>query len=277
MAEQEDHREKNILLAKNLNEVKMNLRSKKRDLVKLQALLRAEQERNSRLELEQTSILNRLDGLKKQLDETFIKNTFNYIQLSKQIEEMHQDSIQNISDISIISSTATINSTGHNQLDSTVAHNSTQSLFLAKIKTLSESFMSNGSIVDLNASNISMNESQSTTNRHSISFSTIQMGLNSTFVKEDEVESELNCTFLTESYDNEGFEEVPLQTDIVSNVTVRRRKKKVKNETPKSKTKTIKKSSLDQENNLNVTNTPMVLRRAVKKIDYKEASFRRHK
>lgn len=77
----EDHREKNILLAKNLNQVKMDLRSKKKDVSELRSQLRMEKQRNSKLESDQVSVLQRIDFLKQQLDDTFYRNTIGYINL----------------------------------------------------------------------------------------------------------------------------------------------------------------------------------------------------
>lgn len=281
MGDSEDHREKNILLAKNLNEVKMDLRCKKRNIVTLQTQLRHEQQRNSKLELDQVSIVNRIDTLKKQLDDTFIKNTFGYIHLSKQLDAMHQDSIQSIGDSSMLSPPTTANTT--------------ESLFLEKIKIFSESLILNGENHDV-SNNRSMNNSKLTNSQHSLSFNSFEIGLNSTFVKDTDAEadadtnaedSELNTTFSTNQLENTSHDEtIPLQeiqpqtlmcaeTRNV-NITMRRAKAMAQTETPKVKSKTRKYRSNGHKENRSPYAKMMILRRA-KKIDYNEASFWRNK
>lgn len=282
MADSEDHREKNILLAKNLNEVKMDLRCKKRDIVSLQTQLRHEQQRNSKLELDQVSIVNRIDTLKKQLDDTFIKNTFGYIHLSKQLDAMHQDSIQSIGNSSMLS-------------PPTIA-NSTESLFLEKIKIFSESLISNSENHDV-SNNRSMNETKLTNSTHSISFNSFEIGLNSTFVKDTEAEtnanadssedSVLNTTFSTDQLENTSHDEtIPLQEIQPrtlmcaearnARITIRRAKAMGQTETPKMQSRSRKHRSLGHKENRSPYSKKMILRRA-KKIDYSEASFWRSK
>lgn len=272
MADSEDHREKNILLAKNLNEVKIDLRKRKKDLASLQTKLRFEQQRNSKLELEQVTILNRIDFLKKQLDETFIKNTFGYIDLSRQLDEMHQNSIQSIGDTSIFS------------VSTSSAVNSTHSSFLAKIKAFSATLTTDDSIAEHEPSNNPMNVSKSSENRHSLSFNSFRIGLNSTFVKDADPDSEFNLSFVSEQTEAESRLDISSlqQSQIHSNVTVRRGKNNKNIDTPKVKKRIAKNHSRGQKENHLAAIGPggspslnhMVLRRTLKKIDYKESSFR---
>lgn len=276
IAENEDHREKNILLAKNLNEVKMDLRTKKRNLASMEMLLRMEKQRNTKLEHEQSFIKNRIDNLKKQLDDTFYKSTFGYISLSKQLDEMHEESME------------ASGSTGSIDGNSAVGVHSTQSLFLAKIKRLSESMISDNSVAVIEPSTSSLNESiqtKSNTGRDSLSFNAFRMGLNSTFVKVNETESDLDCTFLTETSGNQSIDENqnqnhedirPMQ-EVNTNVTIRKdRKVPSKDETQKVKNHIIIKRRVKKENHSNPLWKSMVLRSA-KKVDYNETSFRRNK
>lgn len=275
MAESEDHREKNILLAKNLNEVKMDLRCKKQDIVLLQTQLRREQQRNSQLESDQVALVNRIDTLKKQLDDTFINNAVSYLNLSKQLDQMHQDSIQSIGDNSLLSPSAT--------------SNSTRALFLEKIKMFSESLTSHDEEVNMST----LNDSQHTNNRNSLSFNSIEIGLNSTFVKDADDEpddSKFNTTFTTEELEN-SIEVIltppPLQKQEMRsllcsearNYNITKRRAKAIEETPKVKTKAIHRRSRGHKENRSDNSSllkKMVLRQA-KRIDYNETSFRRTK
>lgn len=286
MADSEDHREKNILLAKNLNEVKMDLRAKKKDLITLQSQLRVEKQRNSRLATEQVSILDQIDCLKKQLEETFVKSTFGYMHLSKQLDQMHDLSIQTACETSVLRSPNAGNST----------IKSSESSLMAKLKTFTESMASNksdASTVDFEASfNHSINQSEPTAKRHSLSFNSFKMGLNSTFVKDAEIESEsaLNRTFFSNDSEiavhDENKENNAVQAaENQSYVTVRKSKKKARPDQSQMKSRINDNQSPTQhENQLTATdllNTPNVaLRRgcrSVKRIDYNERSFRRHK
>lgn len=269
-----DHREKNILLAKNLNQVKMDLRSKKKDLMALQSLLRHEKQRNSKLETEQVTIINRIDHLKKQLDDTFIKNTFGYIQLSQQLDEMHQENAQNDGQTSLVGVTN--------------AATTPQSTFLAKIKRMSESFMpSDVSIGVAGPNNSTLNGSNSTTRRHSLSFNTFRMGLNSTFVKDTSGETDLNCTFLAEEPENQTHES-PMPLSGIENVTVRKDKSTSRIDQSRVKSQVVRNLySRQKENQPMATGShdspaskTFVLRRgcrSIKKVDYNENSFRRKK
>lgn len=298
MTDSEDHREKNILLAKNLNEVKMDLRVKKKDLMAVKSQLRLEKQRNSKLATEQITILNQINGLKKELEETFLKNTFGYLHLSKQLDQMHEFSMQKVSETSALGSTIHLSVT--NQC------NSSESSLLAKLKTFTESFMSsnanmsqsttsntsvlsNTSMIDFEGSfSQSMTQSTSTSARLSLSFNSFEMGLNSTFVKDSEhdeqAESELNQTFLCDDTDGDEFDEN--KTPPAANpsyITVRKSKKMAKGDQSKMKSR-INKNQAQKENqstNTDLLNTPNVVlrrgRRDVKRIDYNERSFRRNK
>lgn len=272
---QEDHREKNILLAKNLNLVKMDLRSKKKDLQTLKSELRMEKQRNSKLESEQMTIKNRIDFLKQQLDETFLKNTFGYIQLSQQLELMHQESVQSVNDSGI---------TGESDvLNSMAAFDAQQLTFLAKIKMMSESLAANTSIGVFEPRSRSFNDSnsQSTSRRHSLSFDSFQLGLNSTFVKDSQDDSDLNRTFLAEEPVNTTFEEV-LPMDGSRNVTVRNNKKhsKIKSRMSLIQLPSQKENQpMATRSNYSPASKTFILRRGCrsKKVDYNETSLQRKK
>lgn len=275
MSSQEDHREKNILLAKNLNLVKMDLRSKKKDLLTLKSQLRMEKQRNSKLESEQMSIKNRIDFLKQQLDETFLKNTFGYIQLSTQLEKMHQDSVQSANDSQVM---------GESDVSNTMAaFDAQQSTFLAKIKMMSESLAANTSIEDFEPRSRSFNDSnsQSTSRRHSLSFNSFQMGLNSTFVKDTSDDSELNRTFLAEEPENITFEEV-LPMNGIENVTVRnnKRQSKIKGRMSLNQLSSQKENQpMATRSSYSPASKTFILRRGCrsKKVDYNETSLQRKK
>lgn len=286
MADSEDHRQKNILLAKNLNDVKMNLQAKRKDIASLQTQLREERQQNEKMKMEQVSILNRIDTLKKQLDDTFIKNTIGYFHLLKKLDQMHQDSIQSIGDISMLST-------------STATANSSQLMFLEKFKSFSESFGESFSTFD-GGSNSTLNES---------SFDSFEIGLNSTFVTnheenvdetDDVVEDlELNRTFLTEKQEptpvnnsHEGSKSSPetngrpllCEKARNTNITVRRAKETpkvetLKMETPKLENRITKRRShknrKENRSDVGPLLKKMVLR-SIKKIDYNESSFRRN-
>lgn len=280
MSNRDDHREKNILLAKNLNEVKMDLRCKKQDVMALKMQLRLEQQRNSKLASEQMSIVTQIDRLKKELEETFVKNTFGYIHLSKQLDQMHEFSIQKASESCLLSSAQTI--------DSTV--NSAQSSLLAKIKTFTESMQSNTSLADServfensmsNESTATSSETGSTSNRLSISYNSFEDGLNTTFIMDSESDSELNQTFLNDSDENQP----PPNVESQSYVTVRKGKKIKAADQSKVRIRTSKNQSRGQQENqlaaAELISTPNIeLRRgcrSVKRVDYNERSFRRNK
>lgn len=261
----EDHREKNILLAKNLNQVKIALRNKKRDLEALKAKLMFEQQRNSKLETDQVSLYHRIDYLKHQLDETFEKNTHGYIQLSQQLEKMHHESIRCFGDSSALGSS------------SALKHR--KSMFLASIQKLGESLGSDRSQQSSVSSTSTWDISQIENSRASLSFRSFESGLDSTFVKDsDGSDSELNTTFITQSSEIVTQVNVrPLQSiDANSYVTVRNK--------PKPK-ETSKRSRVQKENystparSVNLSETVNLGRgcRSVKRINYSETSFRRSK
>lgn len=290
-----DHREKNILLAKNLNQVKMDLRCKKKDLLELRSKLRMEKQRNTKLESDQVSILQRIDFLKQQLDETFFKNTVGYINLSKQLDRMHHDSVQSLN------STIESNATFQGESDATFSLNSNeaQSTFLAKIKAISESMVSNTNSGDIEftagSSNATLNSSTLSSHRESLSFSTFSMGLTSTYVQQtkddDEHESVMNCTFLQDSNEDTSTNEAATPLSEINgnrlNVTLRRTRKQSRSEKPSKMAKKMVQNHVSSE----AENQPMatgpgknpasdVLRlrrgcRPVKKIDYNETIRRK--
>lgn len=274
----EDHREKNILLAKNLNDVKMDLRTKKKDLMALKNQLRQEKQRNSMLQSEQMSLVNRIDHLKKQLDETFLKSTFGYIQLSQQLDEMQGENGR------LENGTA-------NEATATAAGSTMQSTLLAKIKRMSESFLqSDASFAEAGPSRRSLNDSNATLQQSTLSFDSFQMGLNSTFVKNDSDDSILDVTFLADEPNNNS-RAAPYPLNGIENVTVRKNKKTTKIGQSKGKSKIARSLFLHQQENQSMaTDTndddpaskTFVLRRrqpcrSLKKVDYNETSFRRRK
>lgn len=220
----EDHREKNILLAKNLNQVKMDLRCKKKDLLELRSQLRMQKQRNSKLESDQVSILHRIDFLKQQLDDTFYKNTVGYIHLSKQLDQMHHDSVQFLNNTS--ESNATL--PGESNATFSANNNVTQSTFLDKIKAIA----SNSNSSDIEHTSVgSLDSSRLSIGLQSLSFNSFSLGLSSTFVKgakDDDDESEMNCTFLEDSTENGSTNKManPLSelNENHLNVTLRRTK-----------------------------------------------------
>lgn len=283
----DDHREKNILLAKNLNKVKMDLRSKKKDLLDLRSQLRMEKQRNSKLELDQVSILERIDFLKHQLDDTFYKNTVGYIHLSKQLDQMHHDSAQSINETSRLS--------GEFNATFSMNNNAVQSTFMDKIKAISQSMVSNQTSGDTEPNISTSNGSKLSSGRQSLSFNTFSLGLSSTFAKgaEDaDVDSEMNCTFLDDSSENSSTNEVatPLTESNQNrlNVTLRRTKNKSRYEKASKMTmKMVQDQLLGETENQsmatdlgkNPASDVYRLRRGcrpVKKIDYNE-TFRRKK
>lgn len=286
----EDHREKNILLAKNLNQVKMNLRSKMKDLLDLRSQLRMEKQRNSKLELDQMSILQRIDFLKHQLDDTFYKNTVGYMHLSKQLDQMHQESVQCQNETSL--------SSGELNATFTTNNNSVQSTFLDKVKAISESMVSNQTFgdIELNISQPRLSSgSRLSSDRQSLSFNTFSMGLSSAFASEAEDvvgDSVMNCSFLEDSSENSSTNEVatPLTESNQNrlNVTLRRTRIKSRHEKASKMTKKMVQNQLlnEMENQPMATNlgknsasNELRLRRGgrpVKKIDYNESMRRKN-
>lgn len=266
-----DHREQNILLAKNLNQVKVNLRNKKKDLLALQSKLRFEQQRNSRLETEQVTILNRIDNLKKQLDETFLKNTYGYINLSKQLDQMHHESFQTVDELSVLGVTNA----------SVVNTCRSESTFLKNIKRLSESMASDELFgYATTSNNTTFDSTRPPVDLHSLSFNTFASGLNSTFVQDSNDDSVLDQTFLAQAEQHK--EQTPLSEIMnFSNVTVRKMKTEKLMKTEESKIRA--KLSHKKENQSMATESDMktfALRRGsrmVRKIDYNETSMRRKK
>lgn len=293
----EDHREKNILLAKNLNQVKMDLRCKKKDLLDLRTQLRAEKQRNSKLESGQMTILQRIDFLKQKLDDTFYKNTVGYINLSKQLDQMHHDSVQSFNDTS--SSAGDLNATF------SLNNNTVQTTFLDKIKAISEAIAqsdqtSDDTSAELNTRDTLNGPRLSSNCRQSLSFNTFSMGLTSTLADgsnenddADASESVMNVTFLDDSSEDNGTNEVPTPLTESnrnrSNITLRRNRKKSRHEKASKMTKKMVRNHLlgDAENQpmatdsgKNANSDVMLLRRGcrpVKKIDYNETSLIRRR
>lgn len=273
MSSSDDHRKKNILLAKNLNDVKVDLRNKKKDLAFLKSQLRLEKKRNSNLQTVQMSILNRIDSLRKELDDTFVKNTFGYIHLSKQLDQMHQNSVRRVSENGLSAEMIAANST----------YASSHSSFLSKIKVMSESFIADESVGEQQSNDSTLNRSTSTNDRDSLSFNTFRLGLNSTFVMEDSAGSVLDSSFLAEQDENESVEETTPSENNQNHLNVTIRKgNKIK--TGLSKAKARLTSTLREMHSMATgsRDTPApktyALRRAgrlVNKIDYNETSFRR--
>lgn len=293
----EDHREKNILLAKNLNQVKMDLRTKKQDLLDVRTKLRLEKQRNSRLESDQMSILQRIDFLKQKLDDTFYNNTVGYINLSKQLDQMHHDSVQCFNDTSLVS--------GDLNATFSTNNNAAQTTFLDKIKAISETIVaSNRASVgnEVTASIVNMDTPRLSSGRQSLCFSAFTMGLSSTLATDtnddhddyDAAESVMNVTFLGDSSEENGTNEVatPLTESNQNrpNITMRRTKHKSRHEKASKVTKKMVRNQLlsGMENQpmatdlgKNVANADVLMlrrgNRPVKKIDYKETSLIRRK
>lgn len=293
-----DHREKNILLARNLNQVKMDLRTKKQDLLDVRTQLRLEKQRNSRLESDQMTILQRIDFLKQKLDDTFYNNTVGYINLSKQLDQMHHDSVQCFNNTSLIS--GDLNATYSANNNAAAA----QTTFLDKIKAISETIVASSRPSvgnEVTASILNMDTPRLSSSRQSLSFGTFSMGLSSTLAKDtadehddDAADSVMNVTFLDDSSEANGTNEVatPLTESNQNrpNITMRRTKHKSRHEKASKVTKKMVRNQLlsGMENQpmatdlgTNVANADVLLlrrgSRPVKKIDYKETSLIRRK
>lgn len=259
--------------------------------------LRTEKQRYFKLESNQAEMVRRIDFLKQQLDDTFYKNTVGYVQLSKQLDQMHHDTLNGT-----IGSNATI-SGGELNATFSASNNAAQLTFLDKIKAINESMVSNANSDDIEMATVpSSTTTTTTTNRsrlssghQSLNFDTFSMGLSSTLVNEmknddDADESVMNCTFLEDSNDNNNESTTPFSevNENRLNVTHRRTKKPSRYENASKSAKKIARNQVagDTENqpmatSFANTSAPDVrlLRsgcRSVKKIDYNE-SLRRKK
>lgn len=87
MAENEDHRQKNIQLAKKLNEVKENLRKYREENITLKKKYQSSKIQVTKLQNEK-EILNSFFQYKHQLDKKFVQHSTGYIQLSQQIDQV---------------------------------------------------------------------------------------------------------------------------------------------------------------------------------------------
>lgn len=88
MLANEDHRQKNIELAKNLNAVKIDLRNQKQDFKALEAVCSVQKNEQLKLKQQTNEISNQIAQFKRQLDNTFMQNTIGYIQLSQEIDRI---------------------------------------------------------------------------------------------------------------------------------------------------------------------------------------------
>lgn len=95
MADFWDHRENNIILAKNLNQAKIDLREKKHDIAALETELQSKQQKLAQSYSNDALVMNKINIFKQQLDEAFIQNTKNYMHLSLQIEQIQKEVSKN--------------------------------------------------------------------------------------------------------------------------------------------------------------------------------------
>lgn len=88
MAENEDHRQKNIQLAKKLNEVKAILRQYRQENISLEEKYERSQIRATKSQNEKKAIFNSFLQLKHQLDEAFVQHSTEYFHLMQQVDQI---------------------------------------------------------------------------------------------------------------------------------------------------------------------------------------------
>lgn len=95
MAENEDHRKKNIQLAKHLNEVKENLRKCRRENIALKKKYENSQIQATESQNEKNAIFHSVLQFKHRLDESFVQNSTVYFHLSQEIDQILSECRQN--------------------------------------------------------------------------------------------------------------------------------------------------------------------------------------
>lgn len=96
MENNHDHRENNKILAKSLNEARVNLREKNHNIAALKVGLREEQLKRADINCGNARLFDQIDDFKRQLDETFIRNTIGYMNLSIKIETIQKTAMDNM-------------------------------------------------------------------------------------------------------------------------------------------------------------------------------------
>lgn len=88
MTENEDHRQKNVQLAKKLNEVKENLRKCREENIALEKKYKSSQMEVTNSKNEKKAILNSVFQFKHQLDKIFVHHPTGYFQSSQQFDQI---------------------------------------------------------------------------------------------------------------------------------------------------------------------------------------------
>lgn len=240
MDEIQNHRDNNIILAKNLNQAKVDLREKKRNIASLKVALHAEREKCVQQSYNELQLLQNIDVFKKQLDQTFIHNTIGYMRLSTQIEQIREQAIK-------------CAGASHPLVDQNAVS------YHSSVKIESNALMAKAPLNDI--TNRSIDSSIGTMDLSGISH-------NSTFLFESTGnDASLNTTFVCTDDEN---------NDRTANVTIRRKKKSYMRETKSTSIKKVERKSIGgQSNNCSVELSSSMLSsrgRMVKKIDYCEYS-----
>lgn len=248
----EDHRQQNITLAKNLNETKVQLREKKKDIVSYKSQLRSQEDVNYKLKNDQLAVLEHVNQLKNQLDETFVHNTIGYMILSKQMERFQTQVFQNARKSGSYRPIGGFNST----------FNDSRSSYHSKIKFSRNSLNSSASLLGRNAS------ITNTSRRSGCDFSfENNMNANNTF--------RLNSTS-NDSLFNTAFIEDDVDMEKCSSKKAKKKSTKQSKATSikKVKTKSVKQSSTSTYTELQQSSANCSIissrGRLVKKVDYKE-------
>lgn len=254
MEDSEDHRQQNITLAKNLNQTKVELREKKKDIVLYKSQLRFQEDVNYKLQKDHLEVLENVNQLKNQLDETFVRNTIGYMNLSKQMEQLQTKVFQNARKSGSYRPIDGFNST----LNSTF--NDSRSSFHSKVKFSRNSLNSSASLFGRNAS------ITNTSRRSDFDFSfENNMNANNTF--------RLNSTS-NDSLFNTAFIEDDVDMEKCSSKKIKKKSTKQRKATSmkKVKTKSVKQSSTYTELQQSSANCSIISSRGrlVKKVDYKE-------
>lgn len=239
MENKNDHRENNIILAKSLNGVRMDLREKNRTIATLRDDLREEQLKLADMNYSNAILLEQIGTFKRQLDETFIHNTMGYMNLSIKIEKVQKTVMNNLtkSDPAIMEQ----------------ANLSRSGSYHSTIQVDPSAFMPNA-LLDQHAYNDSR-RSTITSNESALN-STFSCGSNG------DGSDGLNTAFLCDNDDSE--------LDRTANVTIRRKKKSYMRETKSTSIKKVDRKSVGSLA-MDVLKSVVSSRgRTVKKINYNE-------
>lgn len=240
MEELQNHRENNIILAKNLNQAKVDLREKKRNIESLKAVLYADREKLIEKNYNELQMLEKIEMFKKQLDQTFINNTMGYMRLSMQIDEIREQAIKNSGASKLLVGPSGVS-------------------YHARMTINSDALMAKAALNDI--TNYSNDSSMTSMDLSAISH-------NSTFsFASNENESTMNTTFICSDDEN---------VDRRANVTIRRKKKSYMRETKSTSIKKVERKSIGGQPNRSSSELSKSMissrGRVVKKIDYCEFS-----